>query len=384
MQVYKCFFRILRKQIGRIIMYLAIFMALSIIVSLQGAENKGNEFKADTYSFSVFDEDNSQISRQMTAYLAKTNELVEIQDDKTAIQDELYNRNTHCVLRIPKGFGDSLKGGEVKEVSMTSIPDTFYGEIFEGKMNGYVTMLRNYLKGGFEEEEAIQKAEKTLALEAKVELSSNQDGAVHSKMYYFFNYVPYIFLCVCVVAITPILIVFRKKGIRERMESSAYPASKVNVSLCGGIVITGTGLVLIHCVIVALLTRGALFSNKGLWFVVNEICFTLVAISFVFLLGKLVAKQEVLSMIANVVGLGMSFLGGVFVPLYMLGEGVVKIAHFLPSYWYIRAIEWIDLHASGSKVELFEFYGLQILFAVAFLCVGFAYSQKNAKRQPQK
>lgn len=384
MQVYKCFFRILKKQMGQIIMYLAIFLSLSIVVSLQGAENKGNEFEAETFSFSVFDEDNSPISKQMTAYLEQENERVEIKDDKTTIQDELYNRNTHCVLRIPKGFGESLKEGREKEISMTSIPGTVYGEMFEGKIDGYVMILRNYLRGGFEEQEAIQKAEKTLALEAEVELSSNQDTGVHSKLYYFFNYVPYIFLCICIVAITPILIVFRKKGICERIESSAYPAVKVNLFLCAGTVTAGIGLVILHCAIVAVLTRGDLFSDKGVWFVVNEICFTFVAISFVFFIGKLIGKQEILSMVANVAGLGMAFLGGVFVPLSMLGDGVIKIAHLIPAYWYIRAAEWVDSDLGSSKIELFEFYGVQLLFAAAFLCMGFAYSQKRGKSSATK
>ena len=46
MQVYKCFFRILEKQKGQIIMYLCIFLTLSMIMAMQGAENKGSEFVA--------------------------------------------------------------------------------------------------------------------------------------------------------------------------------------------------------------------------------------------------------------------------------------------------------------------------------------------------
>lgn len=379
MQVYKCFFRILEKQKGQIIMYLCIFLTLSMIMSMQGAENKGSEFVAENYSFSVFDEDNSAISKQLVSYLSKRNEVVDIQDDKTAIQDELYNRNTNCVIRIPKGFGESVKDENQKSISMTVIPGTVYGEMFEGEINGYVSMLQNYLHGGFTEEEAMKKAEETLALEAKVELSSSENEGVHTKLFYFFTYVPYIFLCVCTVALTPILITFRRKGIRERMESSSYPIPRLNLSLFGGVITAGAALIILHSTMVAILSKGELFSMRGLLFMGNEICFTVFSLSLVFLLGKLVVKQEALSMVANVVGLGMSFLGGVFVPLSMLGDGVIRIAHFLPSYWYTRAAEWIDFYRDGSKWELFGFYGIQILFAVAFFCVGIAYGQKSGK-----
>ena len=40
MQVYKVFFRILNKQKIRIIMYLAIFLSISVVVSLQGEETQ--------------------------------------------------------------------------------------------------------------------------------------------------------------------------------------------------------------------------------------------------------------------------------------------------------------------------------------------------------
>ena len=89
-------------------------------------------------------------------------------------------------------------------------------------------------------------------------------------------------------------------------------------------------------------------------------------------------------MVANVAGLGMAFLGGVFVPLSMLGDGVIKIAHLIPAYWYIRAAEWVDSDLGSSKIELFEFYGVQLLFAAAFLCMGFAYSQKRGKSSATK
>ena len=44
MQVYKVFFRILNKQKIRIIMYLAIFLSISVVVSLQGEETQEGGF----------------------------------------------------------------------------------------------------------------------------------------------------------------------------------------------------------------------------------------------------------------------------------------------------------------------------------------------------
>ena len=59
MQVYKVFFRILNKQKIRIIMYLAIFLSISVVVSLQGEETQEGVFKAQSQKIAVFDDDGS-------------------------------------------------------------------------------------------------------------------------------------------------------------------------------------------------------------------------------------------------------------------------------------------------------------------------------------
>ena len=95
MQVYKVFFRILKRHLGQVIMYLGIFLGIAMIVSNQGGAEK--MFESTKLSFAVFNEDSSEISKSMVAFLEKHHERVEIKDDKETIQDEIYNRNVECV-----------------------------------------------------------------------------------------------------------------------------------------------------------------------------------------------------------------------------------------------------------------------------------------------
>lgn len=57
-------------------------------------------------------------------------------------------------------------------------------------------------------------------------------------------------------------------------------------------------------------------------------------------------------MVSNVIALGMSFLSGVFVPIEFLGDGIIKIAHFLPAYWYIMGARLIDSGNYQSSPDL--------------------------------
>ena len=123
-------------------------------------------------------------------------------------------------------------------------------------------------------------------------------------------------------------------------------------------------------------SRENLFTYQGMLYCLNMLSFLVVSLGLVFLLGQTVKKQEALSMISNVVALGMSFLGGIFVPLELLGDGIVKVAHFLPSYWYITAADFADKYKAGESLEQFFIKLLvQLLFGVALFSIGLAYSK---------
>ena len=51
-------------------------------------------------------------------------------------------------------------------------------------------------------------------------------------------------------------------------------------------------------------------------------------------------------MIANILGLGMSFLCGIFVPQAFLGNTVLAIGRFLPAYWYVRITNMFGSYAN--------------------------------------
>ena len=376
MQVYKVFFQILNKQKGQIIMYLGIFMGIALAVSSQEGKSTEVAFEASSYQFAVFDEDNSAVTKALVQYLETDNEKVTIADSNESIQDELYNRNVYSVLRIPKGFGDSLKNGkEVKKIDITSVTGTVYKETFESLTTQYITMLRGYLAGGFTEEEAIKKAGSVDGSEISVAVEGGS-STKHSSVYHFFAYVPYILLSLCIVGISPVLVVFHKKDVRDRIQCSSYSLMKTNRELILGTVTAGLmfGVLYFLCSLIG--AGGAVISVKGVLACMNMFAFLFVALGIVFLLGQVLKKTTAISMVSNVLALGMSFLTGIFVPLEFLGDGLIQFAHFLPSYWYILGVRLIDSYTGGADLTLlWQYVGIQLLFAVAIIAVGLAYSR---------
>ncbi len=92
------------------------------------------------------------------------------------------------------------------------------------------------------------------------------------------------------------------------------------------------------------------------------------------------------NVIANIVGLGMSFLCGIFVPQSLLGNGVLKIGKFLPAYWYVKANDMIyfsgDVGESFSLSKIFEYIGIQMVFVVVlFVLVMLIMKAKHDKAE---
>ena len=82
-----------------------------------------------------------------------------------------------------------------------------------------------------------------------------------------------------------------------------------------------------------------MFTAHGLIYIINSFIFTLCTLTIAFLIGNLVSNKNAINGIVNVVALGSSFLCGSFVPMEWLPDSVLKIAHILPSYWYIKTNE---------------------------------------------
>ena len=106
--------------------------------------------------------------------------------------------------------------------------------------------------------------------------------------------------------------------------------------------------------------------------ILNSLAFLLVAASIAFLVGNLAKSDVAISALTNVIGLGMCFLGGVFVPPDMLSEGVQKFSRFLPSWWYVRNVNLLGLRQGALSAADTQLIGESLLIQIAFAAAIFA------------
>lgn len=381
MQVFKLYFKVLRSNIGIMFMYVGIFMGIllgAIIPQMAKNEDQAvyTESKCD---FAVFDYDESELSKGLIKYLEEAHKLEVIADDnKETIQDELYARNVDCVLKIGKGFGEGFKEGDsAKSVEVYAIPNTLTAGVFEQSLNSYLSVVNTYIQAGYSQKEACNKATDAVNASVDVSFSSEEDGQAYSISYYYFVYLAWIFIAMCVTAISGTLLSLDKKNVRDRITCSSYKFVRMNGEIVLGVVITGIAICAIFIVgLVISYPKEILTPMLGLY-AGNAVCMMAVALAITFLVSKLTDKPQVISLMANVISLGMAFLCGVFVPMELLSDMVIKIGQFLPVHWYVKTLHILEKYEAGDLTTVLSYMGVQMLFAVAILCVGLVLARRK-------
>lgn len=374
MTVFKGYMMLVKRNKGIALMYLGIFLAIAIIISASGQREGSREFSSKKVQVALVDSDQSELSRNLVAYLKKKHKVTMEKEDKARLSEKLYYGETRVVLQIQKGFEKKALQGKTG-VNLTNSPGYYDGIYLEQQINKFTGNVLNYYSAGYSISEACQKV--LGQKESKVRLEDvNGNGGKEQKYAVFFQYLPYIFLSVFGEVLGKILFSFRGKAVKNRLMASAVSLTRQNGETILAFLTVGTGMYLICNALACLLYRDSILSaaNFG-WYLLNGFADMLTALTIAFLIGLLVKKEMQVNMATVPVALGISFLCGVFVPLNVMGAEIKAVAKFLPMYWYETVNNLLMKHAviTGSvRGGVLTGIGIQILFLFAFAGVGMA------------
>lgn len=370
MQVYKTFFKIIHKNKVSLIIYFVLFLTLTMLLSSSGKENSTLTFSQNKLSIAVIDRDNTELSKGLSDYLGTIHKLVDIEDDKTAMQDNLYYRNVTYILIIPEGFEQNILDGTMEDiVENVKVPNSYNGTFVDQQVNQYLKVLNTYLQSGSSPTEALSLTSKIGSENTTVTFLNHDTKTVKKSIFYYFQYLPYIFICVMLDGLGPILLVYNKKELSDRMEASSLSLKAKNFQIILGCITFLLVTWLLFMLPASIIYSESFFSEIGFYLITNSLIFAIVCIGITLIASLLVKTSNVLNMVGNTVGLGMSFLCGIFVPREIMDPNVINISKLLPGYWYID-VENVLYDFTGSQEQLtriFLCYGVQILFALALI-----------------
>ena len=380
MAVFKAYMKIAWKNKWMILLYLGIFFCVTILFQRfvpEGAEG----YTAESVPVGIVDEDGGEAAESLINYIGRTNETILLEDDRESLQEDLFYRNVGYIVRIPDGFMEKCILGEEK-IEAVTVPGTYAGYYVDQQVNSYMVYARSYAAAGFTETEiASAMAHRDKAEVTLVDFSGNA-GQVPAYTFYY-RYLPYLLLSVLGYVMGYILMGFRRGSLPQRMRASAVPERRQSVEGLAASLVIALALWGVSAAVSVVMYRQDIFeSGKLIWYLLNSLVMMLTALSLAYLVGTLVKSSNALSGIVNIISLGMCFVCGVFVEISYLSAEVRKAAQFLPVYWYETVNTLLTDHrtvAGSIRSEVLSGIGIQIVFAIAFVCVTLAVAKRSRR-----
>lgn len=384
MQVFKVYFKIIKANMGQMIIYLTIFLAISLLYSLSATTKNEESFSQTKTNVAFINLDgNTALLTGFKEYLSKNANFIDIENNEEKLQDALFFRDVEYIVTVPVDFTKDFLQGKPVELQKTVVPNSTSGMYVDMSINKYFNMAKVYVNNvpGITEENLVNEVSKGSSTDTKVQLKSfgvkkqNNGFAVAS-----FNYLAYSLFSVLILGVSSISMVFNNKNLNRRNLCSPMKNRSFNLQLIMGNLVFALATYGIMAGFGFILNREHMMSYNGLLLCINALVFTVAALSISFLVGLLIKNRNAQSAIANVLALGFSFISGVFVPQEFLSDKAMAIASFTPTYWYVKANNVIGTLSNFSFDNLspiFTYMLIELGFAMAIFSVALVVSKQN-------
>lgn len=334
MTVFKTFWKIIKKYKGTIILYTVMLVSFGGI-NLSSKEANLNFTNEKPDVLIVNQGENIGLTKNLIDYLSQNTNIVQIENFEEKRNDALFYRDVNYIIYINDDYREKILNGENVTLDIKSTND-YSAHLAEMILNKYLTvqnLLRAYTTN---EQELINKINKTLKEESKVVVSSKVDKTAENKVSRYFNFASYSILAAIIFIITLVMTSFKEKTINKRITVSSMNYKKHNNLLLISDLAYVLVLWLLYTLLAIILLKSSVLNTKGLLYILNSLVFSLSALTFALLISTLVKNKDAIGGIVNVVALGSAFLCGAFLPVEYLGSNVLKLAHIFPAYYYIN------------------------------------------------
>ncbi len=364
MTVFKTFLKILNRNKFIIILYTVFLIGFGGF-NMQTSDNSTN-FVASKPDIMIVNYDEEKgITKDLIKYITDNSNIIELNNNEEAINDGLFYRDVNYVIYIPKNYGKDFMDGKNPEINIKSTGD-YQSSFAEMLLSRYIKVANIYQKSMKNEDELISKINETLSKQSEVEITSKLDTDSLAKATFYYNFASYSILACLIYVICLILSSFKDIKIQKRTIISSTNYRKLNRQLLLSNSLFSIILWGVYVALSFVLIGDVMFSNQGIIYLINSFIFTMCATTIALFIGNLVSNKNAINGIVNVIALGSSFLCGAFVPMEWLPDGVLKIAHILPSYYYISSNE------SLKTLEVFNLETMQPIITNMIVILGFS------------
>lgn len=383
MKVFKACLKVVKSKISVLMLYFIIFIAFSVAMTTLSKEQYTTDFTALEPNFTIINRDpSSSLGNDLTEFLELHGTNVALEDSKEVLQDATFYHASDYIIIIPEGF--SARVGDTPALQTITTPNSAKGFYMDQLTNQYLNTKRQYqlavpeLTGKPLHKTILEDLSKEVTVEKK---SYSESQPVEQTVRTYIQMYAYIILILVMFTISTIMQVFRRPDLHMRNLCTPIKLRSMNAQLilCGGLISLLAWLLLM---VTGWIIYGSSLSQIDLRIILllllNSVCYLLIAIGLGFLVGSFVRSSSSQNSVANLLSLGSCFLGGIFVPLNMLGEGLRTVSQFIPAYWYATALNRIcslTEFTGETLIPIWQAFLIQIGFAVALCAVALVISK---------
>lgn len=378
MIVFKTFWKIINKYKGTIILY-------TVMLIVFGGLNMVSNDPATTFVDSKPDvliinkDENKGLTNNLIKYIENNSNIIKIENNEDKVNDALFYRDVNYIIYIPKNYRRDLLEGHNPTIDIKSTGD-YQSSLAEMMLTRYIKTQNIYLDELDDEQEIINTINKSLKKKTSVTVTSKIDTNKISSVARYFNFASYSIMAVIIYIVCLVLDSFHKGTVNKRTIISSTNYKEHNRMILFASFIYSIIVWLLYCLLGLVLFGEVLFTIRGLIYFINTFIFTFCSLTLALLISSIIHDKNAINGIVNVLALGSAFLCGAFVPAEWLPDTVLKIAHILPSYWYINSNELL------ANIEVISMTTLKpiiintiviIVFSISFIILNNIVSKKR-------
>ncbi len=363
MIVFKNYLRLLRGTIPSIVIFLIITLVITTLST--GSKVQPTGFNLSKPKVAIINNDNSELANGLVSYLTEKTNVIDFKEEE--IKDALFFYQIECAVIINNGF---LKKG----ITIEKAQDIAGALQIEILINKYLNLANLYAASDFESFTDFLAKDLENEVVLNFETKEVRVDAV-SDMRFYFNFISYSLIATIIASVALIMRAYNEKNIKMRSMCSPVSFKKYNSQIILGNIVVSLIFWIVFMLLGYLVYKETIFSKPGLLMILNAFVFAQVALAIAYAIGTFVKNNEVQNGLAQVIALGSSFLGGAFVPQFVLGSIVLLVARVTPTYWYARNNDLL-VETNNISNEYLINLSVLILFA-ASIYLGSLYMKKR-------
>lgn len=362
MTIFKTYWKIVKKNIGIIILYTVMLLVFGTM-NLKANKNSF-EFISSKPDIIIVNNSSGIITDNLISYL-KTNANVKNITNENDIDDAVFFRDANYVIYIPKEFENKIENGKEFNIDIKT-NNSYDSYIASELLNRYLDVFSKYMNLYNDKILAIQKLDNTLNKKASVVIESKTN--LNSKTSLFYNFSSYSIMAIVIYIICLVLSSFNDEKMSKRTNVSGMNYKTFNNYLY---ISSFTFIIfIVYLILSFLILKSSILNINGILYSLNMFIFFIVSFTMAILISNLVKSKGAISGVVNVISLGSAFLCGAFIPVKYMPSFALKIAHIFPTFYFIDNNEYIASIQNFDKAS-YEFvlknFIIMIVFIIFFL-----------------